>query len=90
MCAAGDCCIAFMQVHMADNNGRVVYSVPHRSWGRNYGVRVFRTDVLADGSVPTAYKVTHLVAESQGVAAVLQSSTASVSDCMCVHATHHL
>lgn len=38
---------------MADNNGRVVYSVPHRSWGRSYGVRVFRTDVPAGGGATT-------------------------------------
>eukprot|EP00775_Hariotina_reticulata_P011553 gene11553-11696_t len=44
-------------VHMADNNGRLVYSVPHRSWGRNYGVRVFRTDISPDGLVPSTYKV---------------------------------
>jgi hypothetical protein len=49
------CCV--LQVHMADNNGRIVYTVPHRDWGRNYGVKVFRTDVPASGSAAVTTKV---------------------------------
>lgn len=47
-------CSRTVQVVMAENNGRIIYSHAHRSWDRNYVVRVYKTLVGSDGTFSTA------------------------------------
>ena len=43
-----------LQVAMAENNGRIIWSHPARSWDRGYGTRVYKTTMGAASGVATA------------------------------------
>lgn len=58
-----------LQVVMAENNGRVFYSHGAGSWDRNYGVRILRSSLGADGALTTdkvGACLEHLLLELQG------------------------
>ena len=51
--------LVVLQIAMAENNGRVIWSHGANSWDRNHGVRVYKTVISEDGEL-TTYKVSML------------------------------